>query len=79
MRPEFIEWTLSLDKQLKYFKQQLLQPRIVWLPHRQRDFILETDGSFIALGGVLTQKFEETDLEHPFALFSRALTKFERN
>ena len=52
-RQEIIEWTPSLDKQFEDLKQQLLQPGIVRLPDPQRDFILETDGSRIALGGVL--------------------------
>ena len=56
-RWDFIKWTPSLDKQFEDLKQQLLQPLIVQLRDPQRDFILETDGSQIALGGVLKQKF----------------------
>ena len=78
-RPEFIKWTPSLDKQLEDLNQQLLQPRIVRLPDPQRDFILETDGSRIALGSVLKQRFEDTGLEHPVGFFSRALIGSERN
>ena len=45
----------------------------------QRDFILETDGSRIALGAVLKQKFDDTGLEYPVGFFSRSLTGSERN
>ncbi len=49
------------------------------MPDPQRDFILETDGSLIALGAVLKQKFYDTGLEHPVGFFSRSLTGSERN
>ena len=44
-----------------------------------RDFILETNGSRIALVAVLKQRFEDTGLEHPVKFFSRSLTGSERN
>ena len=49
------------------------------MPDLQLDFILETDGSRIALGAVLKQKFEDSGLEHPVGFFSRSLTGSERN
>ncbi len=49
------------------------------MPDPQQDFILETDGSRIALGAVLKQKFDDTGLEHPVGFFSRSLTVSERN
>ena len=57
----------------------MLLPQIVRLPDPQHDFIFETDGSRIALSGVLKQIFEDTGLEHPVGFFSRALTGSERN
>ena len=57
----------------------MLQPRIVRLPDPDRSFILETDGSRVAVGAVLKQKFEDTGLEHPVGFFDRALTGSERN
>ena len=60
-------------------KAQILTPRIVRLPEPQRDFILETDGSRIALGAVLKQKFDDTGLEHPVGFFSRSLSGSEHN
>ena len=49
------------------------------MPDPTRDFILETDGSRIALGTVLKQRFDDTGLEHPGGFFSRSLTGSERN
>ena len=49
------------------------------MPDPQRDFILETDGSRIALGSVLNQKFDDPVLEHPVGFISRSLTGSERN
>ena len=57
----------------------ILEPRIVWLPDLERDFILETDGSTVAVGAVLKQRFDDTNLEHPVGFFSRILTGSERN
>ena len=49
------------------------------MPDPQRDFILETDGSRIALGAVLKQRFDDTELEHPVEFFSKSLTGSKRN
>ena len=49
------------------------------MPDPTRDFILENDGSRIALGAVLKQRFEDTGLKHPVGFFSRSLTGSERN
>ena len=67
--------TLSFEQ----LKQQLLEPQIVRTPDPQQDFILETDGSRIALGAVLKHSFDDTGLEHPVGIFSRFLTGLERN
>ena len=40
---------------------------------------LETDGSTVAVGEVLKQKFNDTNLKHPVGFFSRTLTGSERN
>ena len=78
-RQEFIEWTPQLTASFEELKRQLLEPRIVRMPDPQRDFILETDASRVALGAVLKQKFDDTNLEHPVGFFSRSLTGSERN
>ena len=78
-RAAFIDWTPSLGASFEQLKQQMLTPRIVRMPDPQRDFILETDGSRIALGAVLKQRFDDTKLEHPVGFFSRSLAGSERN
>ena len=78
-RAAFIEWTPSLEANFEQLKQQMLTPRIVRMPDPQRNFVLETDGSRIALGAVLKQRFDDTNLEHPVGFFSRSLTGSERN
>ncbi len=78
-RADEIPWTESLEANFEELKQKILQPRIVRLPDPDRPFILETDGSRVAVGGVLKQKFEDTGLEDPVGFFSRALTGSERN
>ena len=49
------------------------------MPNPQRDFILETDGSRIAFGALLNQKFDDTGFEHFVEFFSKSLTGSERN
>ena len=75
-RQEFIEWTPTLTASFEQLKYQLLEPRIVRMPDPQRDFILETDGSRVALGAVLKQKFDDTNLEHPSWLFQQIVDWF---
>ena len=74
-----IPWTETLESIFEELKLQLLQPRIVRLPDPKRHFILETDGSRVAVGSVLKQRFKDTGLEHPVGFFSRALPGSERN
>ena len=73
-RADEISWTEALESKFEELKQQLFQPRIVRLPDPDRHFILETDGSRVAVGAVLKQRFDDTGLEHPVSFFSRALT-----
>ena len=78
-RADKVPWTKNLESKFDELKQELLQPRIVRLPDPERPFILETDGSRVAVGAVLKQRFDDRGLEHPVGLFSRALTGSERN
>ncbi|MCP6769931.1 hypothetical protein NL529_34295, partial [Klebsiella pneumoniae] len=58
-RSEVIEWTPNLSASFEALKRLLTEPRIVRLPDPDKEFILETDGSRIALGAVLKQKFDD--------------------
>ena len=49
------------------------------MPDPQRDFIVEIDGSRLALGAVLKQKFDDTGVEHPVGFYIGSLTGSERN
>ena len=49
------------------------------LPDSDLPFILETDGSRVAVKAVLKQHFDYTRLEHSVGFFSRALTGSEGN
>ena len=69
-RSSILEWTFELNLSFEKLKIQLLEPRIVRMPYPQRYFILETDGSRIALVAVLKQKFDDTGLNHPVGFFS---------
>ncbi len=78
-RADEIPWTKALETKFDELKQKLLKPRIVRLPDPDCPFILETDGSRIAVGAVLKQPFDDTGLEHPVGFFSNGLTGSERN
>jgi len=78
-RKRYIEWTSALKSAFEELKTKLLERPIVRLPDPQLSFILETDASTVAVGAVLKQKFLDTNLEHPVAFFSRALSGSERN
>ena len=49
------------------------------LPDPERPFILETEGSRVAVGAVFKQRFDDTGFEHTVGFDSRALTDSERN
>jgi len=78
-RKRYIEWTSALESAFEELKTKLLERPIVRLSDPQLSFILETDASTVAVGAVLKQKFLDTNLEHPVAFFSRALSGSERN
>lgn len=71
---DYIDYNLTFEVQFKKLKDQMLQPRIIWLPDSNCNFILNTNASRIAIGAVLKQRFEETNLEHLVKLFSKSLT-----
>ena len=78
-RVDKILWTDSLETNFEKIKEQLFYPRIIRLPDPNRPFILETDGSRVAVGAMLKQKFDDTGQKHPVGFFSRALSGSERN
>ena len=45
----------------------------------ERPYILETNGSPVAVGALLKQRFDDTSFDKPVGFFSRDLTGSERN
>lgn len=60
-------------------KALLFDRPIVRISDPQRDFVLETNASTVALDAVVKQAFPDTYLEHTVGLFSRGLTDTERH
>lgn len=49
------------------------------LPKLELDFVLKTDASTVAVEAVLKKVLSDTNLKHPVAFYSRALTSTEQN
>ena len=57
----------------------MLSAPVVRLPDVEGEFILKTDGSKVAVGAVLKQRFDDTKREHMVGFISRTLSGSERN
>ncbi|KAF0146990.1 MAG: hypothetical protein FD187_3129, partial [bacterium] len=77
VKAEHIEWTPALEAAFDALKEALASAALLHLPDPARRFVLETDASQIALGGVLKQEFD--GVERPVAFFSAGLNKSQRN
>ena len=77
-KTKVIDWTADLRSKFEVLKTLMLYAPVVRLPDVEKKFILETDGSKVAVGAVLKQRFDDTGLEHPVGFFSRALSGSER-
>ena len=78
-RVDTLEWTSELNSAFQQLKTQMLKSPLIKLPDPERDFVLETDASKVAVGAVLKQYFNSVGGEFPVAFYSRALTITERN
>ena len=72
------EWGQEQNKNLKILKKLLSEEPILKYPDFDKEFILATDASNVAIGAVLGQ-LDELGKEHPVAYASRVLNKAERN
>ena len=70
-------WNPEAQDAFEKLKQQLVTPPILTFPDFAQEFIVHTDASDVALGGVLSQV--QDGLEKPIAYWSRQLSKAERN
>ena len=73
-----IKWTADLSTKFDELKALMLSAPVVLLPDVDREFMLKTDGSKVALGAVLKLRFDDTALVHPVGFISRALSGSER-
>ena len=70
-------WTSECTKAFQVLKTALQQAPVLRLPDFEKRFVVATDASKHAIGGVLSQQFE--DGMHPVAYFSKTLGKHELN
>lgn len=71
-------WKDTQEKSFNELKEKLTQTPILMYPKWDREFILQTDASNIALGAVLSQIGDDKK-EHPIGYASRSLTQPEQN
>ena len=72
------EWNSDADKAFCYLKKTFSSASILIHPNAYNPFILETDASDWALGGILSQ-YDEHKILKPVAFHSRQFTQAERN
>ena len=70
------QWTEESDNAFRVLKQRLTTPPILAYPNFSYPFVLATDASGIALGGILSQTTDGK--EHVIAYWSRQMNKAER-
>jgi len=68
------EQTISFDN----MKNSLCNAPILCYPRFDKPFIIRTDASYLGIGGVLLQLYEDK-IEHPVFYISRSLSKSEHN
>lgn len=72
------KWTEAAETCFQKMKKLLTSEPVVAFPDLNKQFIIESDASGLAVGAVLEQ-FDDHGNIRPVAYFSRALTKAEKN
>ena len=72
-------WTTYESSSFEELCQALLNAPMLKHPHPDGTFVLDTDASLTALGGVLSQRFPGDDTEHIVVFASKTLNKSQRN
>ena len=72
------KWTASQQQAFKTLKQKLKEAPILVYPNYNKEFILYTDASDLAIGAILAQLNNE-GVDHPVAYTSCVLNKHEKN
>ncbi len=76
---EFLaKWGSEQDKAFQILKEKLITAPVLAYPNYQKEFILYTDASKIALGAILHQKGDD-GLERVIAYENKTLNKAEQN
>ena len=76
-KPSQFNWNESCGKAFEALKHHLINPLILFLPDFRRPFILHTDASGVAIGGILGQL--HNGAEKVVAYWSRQLKRAEHN
>jgi len=77
--PEHVPWSAEAEEAFQTLKEKLKSKPILHLPNLEKQFILRTDASGVAIGGALLQESDEDpSILHPVAYASRKLNKAER-
>ena len=71
------EWSSKCQHTFDTLKQQITTAPVLHMPTDMDPFCIETDGSGVRLGAVLTQK--QDDRWHLIAFISKSLSEAERN
>ena len=71
-----MEWTGELESAFTELKKVLSEAPILKLPDLDREFVVRTDASNAAIGGVLMQEYD--GVMHPVAYASRKLNEAEK-
>jgi hypothetical protein len=72
------EWTTEVDTSFKDLRSRFLQAPVLIHPRFYQPFVVKTDVSDTATGGILSQKDEDGHL-HPCAYRSSKMTPAEKN
>ena len=72
-------WSPQCQEAFEYLRDALSDDCLRFYPDMNQGFLLHTDASDYAIGGVLVQVDPETGLERPVEYFSRSLTASEYN
>lgn len=73
------EWDALCENTFEKLKECLVNPPILQYPNYEKEFILSTDASGVAIGAVLSQEQEPDGIDLPITYVSRILNKAEKN
>lgn len=76
-KSKLIKWNEAAEKAFCEIKERLITAPILGSPDFERQFVIQTDASDVAVAGVLTQ--QQGDVERVIAYFSHKLTTPQKN